>query len=362
MGPVPESPPPPPGPPPPAPPPPPPPPPPAWPPPWPGQRAALSPPAPPGWASPNFPVWAWSPPVIGWGRFRAQSFGELLDSAFTVYRRRFLPIVAIMAIFQLPYLALTVLAEQPFAALLPSAGSGISLAPGQSQSLLSSLLVAALVLLAVAVGYQVFLLSLAQGAVVKVVGDDYLDHPSGVGAALKMALGRALPLIAFATLAGVLALAPLVLVILLAVLAGGGAGVLLVILGGLAWAVWVIFVGIRVSLGVQALMLERVGPVAALRRSFRLTVGSFWKIFLFYLVINIVSFIVSGLLQGLAGLLVSALPLSANYLVSAVASGVISIFTSPFILILLTLVYYDVRIRREGFDIEMLAQSLSVER
>jgi uncharacterized membrane protein len=307
-------------------------------------------------------VWAWSPPVIGWGRFRAQSFGELLDSAFTVYRRRFLPIVAIMAIFQLPYLALTVVAEQPYASLLPSSGSAITVSPGQTQNLLGSLVVGLLVLLAIAIGYQVFLLSLAQGAVVKVVGDDYLDRPSGVGAALRMALGRAFPLIAFAVLAGVLALAPLLLIVLLALLAGTGAGIALVIVGGLGWVVWVIFVGIRVSLGVQALMLERLGPVTALRRSFRLTAGAFWKIFLFYLVINIVSFIVSELLQGLAGLVVSAMPLSSSYLIATVASGVIGIFTSPFILILLTLVYYDVRIRREGFDIEMLAQSLRVER
>ena len=44
--------------------------------------------------------------------------------------------------------------------------------------------------------------------------------------------------------------------------------------------------------------------------------------------------------------------------IQLLSSGVIGIFTSPFILILLTLVYYDIRIRREAFDIEMLAQSL----
>jgi hypothetical protein len=307
-------------------------------------------------------VWAWSPPVIGWGRFRAQSFGELLDSAFTVYRRRFLPIVAIMAIFQLPYLALTVLAEQPFTSLLPSSGSVTFLSPGQAQSFLASLVAALLVLLALGIGYQVLLLSLSQGAVVKVVGDDYLDRPSGVGAALQMALRRAGPLIAFAVLALVLVLAPLAVILLLGLLAGSAGGVALIVIGGLGWILWVIFVEIKVSLGVQALMLERLGPVAALRRSFRLTTGFFWKIFLFYLVIIVVTFIVSELLQGLASLVVSAMPLSSRYLVTSVANGIIGIFTSPFILILLTLVYYDVRIRREGFDIEMLAQSLRAER
>ena len=72
----------------------------------------------PGHGPPGFPTWAWAPPVTGSGRFRAQSFGELLDSTFTVYRRKFLPILAITALFQLPYLAVEYFGERsPFATI-----------------------------------------------------------------------------------------------------------------------------------------------------------------------------------------------------------------------------------------------------
>jgi membrane-anchored glycerophosphoryl diester phosphodiesterase (GDPDase) len=90
----------------------------------------------------------------------------------------------------------------------------------------------------------------------------------------------------------------------------------------------------------------------------RLTRGSFWRIVLFYIVIAVVSGILSDVLSLLTGLVVSGAPIATRAAIEVLASGVVQIFTSPFILILLTLVYYDIRIRREAFDIEMLAQSL----
>jgi hypothetical protein len=111
-------------------------------------------------------------------------------------------------------------------------------------------------------------------------------------------------------------------------------------------------------LGIQTVVLERLSPVAALRRSMRLTHGSFWRIVLFYFVIGLVSGILSDTLTLLTGLVAGAAPLSTRTAIEVLAGGVVQIFTSPFILILLTLLYYDIRIRREAFDIEMLAQSV----
>jgi len=126
----------------------------------------------------------------------------------------------------------------------------------------------------------------------------------------------------------------------------------------LVWLVYFLFTYIRMCLGIQSVVLERLSPVAALRRSMRLTRGSFWRIVLFYIVIAVVSGILSNVLSLLTGLVVSGAPIATRAAIEVLASGVVQIFTSPFILILLTLVYYDIRIRREAFDIEMLAQSL----
>lgn len=312
---------------------------------------------PPGTPAPGFPTWAWSPPAVGWGRFRAQSFGELLDAAFTVYRRKFLPIVAIMALFQLPYLAVQLFGERSVWSSLATLQSG-PVSPAQLRSETASVLGATAVLLAVTLAYYVLLLPLAEAAVVKVVGDDYLDRPTGVGAALGLAVRRAAGVIGFLLLElAVVGVPPLVLFALGILVGGaGGAGIAVVALVG--GGVYAVVVVVRLSLGVQALILERLSPRAALRRSLRLTRGSFWRILLFYVVIVIVGTIVGGLLQGVAGLFIHGLSTATQLEVTSLADGVVGVFTSPFILILLTLVYYDIRIRREGFDLEMLARSL----
>jgi len=148
------------------------------------------------------------------------------------------------------------------------------------------------------------------------------------------------------------------LVFLVALAGAGAAAVGLLVLLFVGWFVFFLLTYVRFCLGIQAVVLERLSPVAALRRSLRLTRGSFWRIVLFYIVIGLVSGILSDILGLLPGLFVSALPLGTRAVIEVLATGVVQIFTSPFILILLTLVYYDIRIRREAFDIEMLAQSI----
>jgi hypothetical protein len=218
------------------------------------------------------------------------------------------------------------------------------------------------IVLLISLAYYLLLLPLAQGAVIRVVSDEYLDRPSGVGLALGTAWHRIWALIGYVLLElGIWVgsfLGVALLVFLVALAGAGAAAVGLLVLLFVGWFVFFLFTYIRFCLGIQAVVLERLSPVAALRRSLRLTRGSFWRIVLFYIVIGLVSGILSDVLGLLPGLFVSALPLGTRAVIEVLATGVVQIFTSPFILILLTLVYYDIRIRREAFDIEMLAQSI----
>jgi hypothetical protein len=218
------------------------------------------------------------------------------------------------------------------------------------------------IVLVISLAYYLLLLPLAQGAVIRVVSDEYLDRPSGVGLALGTAWHRIGALISYVVLElGIWAgsfLGVALLVFLVALAGAGAAAVGLLVLLFVGWFVFFLLTYVRFCLGIQAVVLERLSPVAALRRSLRLTRGSFWRIVLFYIVIGLVSGILSDVLGLLPGLFVSALPLGTRAVIEVLATGVVQIFTSPFILILLTLVYYDIRIRREAFDIEMLAQSI----
>jgi len=223
-------------------------------------------------------------------------------------------------------------------------------------------LTAEITVLALSLAYYLLLLPLAQGAVIRVVSDEYLDRPSGVGPALTTAWHRVGGLIGYVLLELGVWFGPLLvvaaLVFLIAISGSGVAAVAVMFLLLLAWLVYFLVTYIRMCLGIQTVVLERLSPVAALRRSTRLTHGSFWRIVLFYFVIGLVSGILSDTLTLLTGLVASAAPLSTRTAIEVLAGGVVQIFTSPFILILLTLLYYDIRIRREAFDIEMLAQSV----
>jgi len=216
--------------------------------------------------------------------------------------------------------------------------------------------------LVISLAYYLLLLPLAQGAVIRVVSDEYLDRPSGVGLALGTAWHRIRALIGYVLLElGIWVgsfLGVTLLVFLIALAGAGDAAVGLLIVLFVGWFVFFFFTYIRFCLGIQTVVLERLSPVAALRRSMRLTRGTFWRIVLFYIVIGLVSGIVSEILGLLPGLFVTTLPLGTRAAIEVLSTGAVQIFTSPFILILLTLVYYDIRIRREAFDIEMLAQAL----
>jgi hypothetical protein len=272
-------------------------------------------------------------------------------------------ILAITALFQLPYLAVEFLFERSALGTLLNFSSQPQ--PTTSTAALNALgpvLTAEITILAISLAYYLLLLPLAQGAVIRVVSDEYLDRPSGVGPALSTAWHRIGGLIGYVLLELGIWVGPLLIAGLLAflVLLGGGGpaavGVFFLLL--VAWLAYFLFTYIRMCLGIQSVVLERLSPVAALRRSMRLTRGSFWRIVLFYIVIAVVSGILSDVLSLLTGLVVSGAPIGTRAVIEVLASGVVQIFTSPFILILLTLVYYDIRIRREAFDIEMLAQSL----
>jgi hypothetical protein len=109
----------------------------------------------------------------------------------------------------------------------------------------------------------------------------------------------------------------------------------------------------------MVILIERAGPVAALKRSVALTKGSTLRVIgvllltyailaAFYLLIILVAFQFVG---GLAGLR-SGSP------VIQVAGDLVGVVLYPITTVFVTLMYYDLRIRKEGLDLELMAQSL----
>jgi len=118
----------------------------------------------------------------------------------------------------------------------------------------------------------------------------------------------------------------------------------------------------------QAVVLDDVGAVNALRRSFSLTSGYWWRTFGIYILIMVmVSAIVGLLTQGINlvenGLMaIPGMTEVATIAIGSFVAALMSIAINPITTIATTLLYYDLRVRKEGFDMLLLAESLIDEK
>lgn len=210
------------------------------------------------------------------------------------------------------------------------------------------------------------------GALTVVLADAVLGRRMSIAAAWQKVKGRLWALIGANFLIALMTYGGLALIVLLMVLAiaaigpaGGFVGVLL-ILGGVPA---VIFVWIKLCFASAVVVLERRGPIMALKRSWALTRGQWWRIFgitlLAYVLIAILLFcifipvlIVIAVLADPAqatGGEGDALPSVATVLGTQAALLVLSTITGPFLAGVTGLLYLDQRVRKEALDITLIS-------
>lgn len=102
-----------------------------------------------------------------------------------------------------------------------------------------------------------------------------------------------------------------------------------------------IFFGVRLVLAPFITAVEAIGPTRALRRSWQLTQGSWWRMFFVLLVVLLTVGIASGLVTGFAGVLPAASMLVVNPLIIWL--------TTPLLELTCIVLYCDLRLRREGY-------------
>jgi hypothetical protein len=319
-----------------------------------------------GQPPPGFMPYGWIPAQgpVGSGRFRAMSLGELLDAVFSLYRRNFLLIAAISAVVQVPYAVIsTALLELTGAYTFISRSSTFTVTPGQqtlSPEQVQQFVGLSVVEVVLALLTTLVVLPLAIAATTRAVSDRYLDNETSLGASYRAAFARfgALMWQSFLLFAGAVGLlVALSGVVLLGVLLGP-AGILLTLAGIVGAVVVLLMVYVRTSLAAPAIVLEHLSGWDGLKRSWNLVHGHSWRIFGIRLLIVLITAIISGIVATLLSLAGSGLDSNGQFLVTEVAGAFASVFVSPITYIAVTLLYYDTRIRKEGFDIEMLARSL----
>ncbi len=120
-----------------------------------------------------------------------------------------------------------------------------------------------------------------------------------------------------------------------------------------------VWFGIMWAVAIPALIAEDLGPWGALKRSWSLIQGSFWR--------TLGLTIVSGLIVGVVGIALasptqfvvfSGGSLTASQATSQVANTLAYTLTLPFQALVAVVIYFDQRVRKEAFDLQTLSDGL----
>ena len=325
---------------------------------------------PPGWQGPAGPPpgWGWQPqPVLpGSGRFRAQAVGELLDSAFTLYRRNLRLILAITAVVQLPLAVFSYVVYQltgitSATTRLQQLSANGTITSQQLSDVTSTFFALVAVVVGIALVQALVVQPIATAAMTRAVGDVYLDQPASLGGAYR-AVGQRLGSVVAVSLLlfgfGILLFAVTLGLVIGAVAALGSGGAAVVIVVGPAAVFLLILIYTRWLFAAPIVMLERVGATAALRRSWQLVRGSTPRVFGITLLVGLITGILGAIVGAILNVITGFGDESVRLLLTQLASLIVAILIQPISFIVVVLLYYDMRIRREAFDIEMLAATI----
>jgi hypothetical protein len=210
----------------------------------------------------------------------------------------------------------------------------------------------------VAVGLLLSVLSMffLQAALTAFIGQLVLERTVNRKEALRIAVRRSPYLLATSILTGLM-LGVVVGVSALSVVVLKAIGIL-VVLVAMVVAIWFF---IRLGISYPPIVLENAGPVTALRRSFRLTSGSFWKVLGTLLIGGVISGVAASSIQAALAQLLQRLGGSNKafeFLWSAISGTIATAITAPLGAAMTVFLYFDLRVRKEGFDLQRLADDL----
>lgn len=339
------------------------------------------PPAPPGgWGAPPPPAAGFGPQYGGWGpppqapkpgivALRPLGVADILDGAVAYVRRDPRTVLGISAVLSLVLVVLSFAAN--FAAFRSLAdvssadyydgGATDELVTGGSLGGDLTAVVAALLTLPISV--------VATGLLTVVVGQAVLGRRVSAGEAWRGARPQLWRLLGLTVLVGLIvggiAVVGIAAAVLLGILIAQVSAPLGVLIGlglGAGAVVVTVWVAVRLLLSPAALVLERSGVIAALRRSSVLVRGSWWRVFGIALLAQVIAALIAQVLTipfAIVGVVLAVAFPSNGALwwvtLAAVSVGTFvgTLVTMPFTAGVTALQYVDQRIRREALDLEL---------
>lgn len=282
---------------------------------------------------------------------RPRTIGQLLDDSFRLFRNHFRFIAAATLCVYLPYLVL----QSLLAFDLESALNGLESVKSEADLALvwSDIAPRLLGVLLMAMASALLVVPLLYGSLLRLLAELKFQ---GVTLSFKDAFvhawRRLLAVIGTGILKWLLLIvlyivcsAGLVLVIAVLGLAHASAVVtaILAVLLGIAALCVVIWISVKFAFAMSVALEEKKAGWSAIVRSWQLVKGNFWRVIGFFIVVRVIVFAVEIGLNMIFHLIPS-------FAVQTVLDNVVSLLTTPFVLMTTGLLYLDLRVRTDAPD------------
>jgi hypothetical protein len=261
---------------------------------------------------------------------RPRGIGEILDSAVVLYRARFTKLVRVAACVVIPVQALSalvLLSAQPDHFTLNVTGT---VSPQYDSNSVALQLGAVVVITIVSVLSTALIVAVCA----RVVADAYIGRSSGAREAATAVRPRVFALIGTS----------------LIVLISEGIGFVFCFVGALVPLTFF-------AVALPVLILEGVGISAAIGRSVTLTKAHVMHVLGLVLTAQLLAAVVNGALAEAVSLLLrSGGSTVAIVIAQSIANTIAGVLTTPFIATATVVLYFDLRIRDEAFDVQLMIQ------
>jgi hypothetical protein len=266
---------------------------------------------------------------------RPLNLGETLDASIKIVRSRWRTLATVMLVIALPIQLANIIIIKSTTDVYQVGTSFSSTAESATSYSDDGAYVAGQTLM-IALSFLGYLLGTV--ACYRAIADTYLGRETSARASLRFAGSR---LGATLWLTIVLALG--------------------LILGFLAFVIPGIWLYIAWTVAYPVMLVEGTGGVAALRRSSKLVESRWWatagRMAVTYILVGVVTTVATLLFLVPTGSFIDDTSFGALILEHA-ANLVVSLVTTPFVAAVTTLVYFDLRVRKEGFDLALLAERM----
>jgi len=249
---------------------------------------------------------------------RPMGIGEILSTAFQLYQRHWRTLLAIAAVVVVPFTLLQYLLGDQIRTRGEVTSNGVVIETATWAVGIAGL-VAALA------GVVMFLV--LTGAITRAVAAEVAGEDLGVEQSYRFGFHRFWS------------------VLLVSVLVG------LAIIGGLiVFIIPGIYIGVRLAVSIETLVVEGRRGTQAMGRSWELVGGHWWHAF--------GTLVVAGLLTGVVNAVITAPFGNTGWFVQAVAAAVATVITLPYGALVGVLLYLDLRARKENLTLEQLRADL----